>query len=268
MATGQIYVEPILPGTAGIPAGALAGGVIGAFIVGAIGAGLLVWFLLKRNKRGVGSYILVRMTPSDPSTLTCILLFQKTGTREDLDPYTNPAPDLTRNDSMFLKAPTPYSIDSPEPMSSTDWESSPGIDQTLAYDSHRAYREQMGLADFHPPLTSGSGSNPSHQSGNSATSRAGGGSAGFAGIGAGSPRNNKGQSNSGEGTRSPPAVPQDDNEGEGDGDRPGRSVYVVHSDGGGGNVTIRLPEGVANVNLSFSLTSFFVQDLSSELMNP
>lgn len=241
VATGQTYIEPTQPGSSGIAAGALAGGIVGAFIVGAVGAALLLWLLFIRRKNGrVGSYILVRLACFQCSPLTC----QQARTREDLDPYTNPRPDLSRNESMFLKAPTPFSGPESPPLTG-DWDS-PEADHSLEYDPQRAYREQMGLGDFHPPLHSGSSSNPSQRSHDSWTSAQGGtggtGGSGFAGLGTGTPRT-KGRVVADE-QRSPATVAEGESEEDG---RPGRSVYVVHSDGGGGNVTIRLPEGVANV---------------------
>ncbi|KAK4687775.1 hypothetical protein P7C73_g2335, partial [Tremellales sp. Uapishka_1] len=206
--TGQRLADKSFKAKGKVSLPALGGSIVAAFLVGALGACLIIWIYARR---------------SSPKK-------RRSESQEELDPYNAPR----RVDSYKAPAPSPY-IDSP----------SPGIytDPHEPHDAGRAYRESMGLGDWHPGPTSGSGEHHELSYGSGSGSASGSGTSTGKGM-----RSTKGlrvqnpaqSRNRIESEREQNELPEGARRG-------GRKIYVVHSDGESGNVTIRLPEGAANV---------------------
>ena len=261
-----------------IGVGAFAGGIVGAFVVGALGVGLLLWVLGKKNRRGKnkvgnGRERFVGHTDARLQSESQELLH---------DPYVEPRPASYRgnsgNSSTFNKLVTPYAeaggytdttpvvgydtpstLYDPAPSGSSTFPSTPDPNRPFPhpprtgsysspYDPQQPYRENVGLTDFSPSphfrdgsvdRTTSDGRRESFHTSSSQHGVSGGG------IG----RGRMGALHAVEGPASPGqrsrrgTQTQEDEE---DAERKLRNVYVVHSDGGG-DVHIQLPQGGVNV---------------------
>lgn len=236
----------------GVSAAALGGGIAGAFVVGALLAALAM-FLLGKKKKAVGRRgSLYTVSVHDQCIADDLQNVARNGSTESLEGYANPRPATWRQNTQASTAKvSPYAdINSPSsdpqslgyhyPTSTSPTHTSYPTNNNLQAGSlsalnantdnqDRAYRNTMGLGDFHPQQNQSFG-----QGGSSGGAVSDAGSAGGSGAAMVNPHPIS------------PVRPQVQAGPSSSGSVPRKSVYVVHSDGGN-NVHITLPEGGADV---------------------
>ena len=245
--------------------GALAGGTVGGIIVGALGALLFAWVYAKRKSKRS------RVSSKTACKAETGRTDGQSDSQELLDPYAHPRPASYRIDSgtssHFGKTPIPGGYTDMTPP--IGYDSSPAIlyDPALAHGPQPVpfdprNNRQSYHSDFNPQwrdtsmlsldrTTTSDGQRDSLQttaasrgrpvSGESSTGPGRGKLGRLHAVGGpASPRERE---------RSRHGEDEEEDEDEFDqGSRRRRNVYVVHSDGGGGDVHIRLPDGRANVS--------------------
>lgn len=253
--------------------GILAGGTIGGFIVGALGALLFAWLWTRREyKTGRKGF----------------------DSNELLDPYADPRPASYRADSNTsstygkplppvgysdLTPPvgydnSPATLYDPAPGSGSPYTARGGPENDVRpfprpdsqgaystpYDNHRRSRSSLH-SDFNPPWTGGTDGMYGSSSTGHYDSTTAGSSTPRNSVGVAGPRGPRAVGSGGKASRmhamggASPSIRSrsfhEDEENEEEVEAQGRrarNVYVVHSDGGGGDVHIRLPVGEANVS--------------------